>query len=142
MRFNEVYKSDFKLELEELRPEFAKAAQKSYNCWHQDEEGMDVELGSGGICQDIASNICGVLVKWRIDCFEQHAETDEQHVWAVAYDEMKEEAYEIDIHPSAYETGGGYDWKKIPDVVFDGDDIFIGRYDYKKVQYLKDTWSI
>jgi hypothetical protein len=55
---------------------------------------------------------------------------------------MKEEAYEIDIHPSTYETGGGYDWKKIPDVVFDGDDIFIGRYDYKNVRYLKDTWSI
>lgn len=31
----------------------------------------------------------------------------------------------MDIPPRVYETGGGYSWKKIPDVVFKSDDIVI-----------------
>jgi len=33
----------------------------------------------------------------------------------------------VDIPPYTYETGGGYNWKKIPDVTFDASDIVFYR---------------
>jgi hypothetical protein len=33
--------------------------------------------------------------------------------------------YSVDISPYAYERGGGYTWKKIPDVKFTPDDVEI-----------------
>ena len=50
-----------------------------------------------------------------------------QHVWAIAYNDQ--EAYEVDISPNVYETGGGYNWKKIPGVVFNQSHIFISKVD-------------
>jgi hypothetical protein len=109
--------------LENMRGQFAAAAQKVYNEWEQDDEGMDIELGSGGICQDIASAFCDILSSANIECTTFDAQVGDQHVWAVAYD--GEEAFSVDIPPSFYETGGGYNWQKIPDVVFDESFIYI-----------------
>lgn len=35
--------------LEVLRPALARAAQSVVDCWEQDEEGYDEELGGGGV---------------------------------------------------------------------------------------------
>lgn len=109
--------------LEQLLPQFVAAAQSEYNQWDQDEEGMDEELGGGGICQEIASAFCDILYSANISCSIFDSQIGDQHVWAVAYDE--EEAYSVDISPYAYETGGGYTWRKIPNVIFSSDDISI-----------------
>ncbi len=112
---NSIYASssqDIKL----LLPEIAAAAQSVYDVWEQDEEGMDVELGAGGICQDIAEAICGVLNEKGIDCATVSQQVGEQHVYTIA--QLSDGVFAIDIPPSVYERGGGYTWKKIKDVVF------------------------
>ena len=45
----------------DLKPLFVQAAQKEYDDWAQDEDGMDEVLGTGGICQDIAEKIASIL---------------------------------------------------------------------------------
>lgn len=47
----------------------------------------------------------------------------EVHVYVVA--QTKEGVFLIDIPPHLYETGGGYNWKKIPEIIFDEDYIVI-----------------
>jgi hypothetical protein len=63
------------------------------------------------------------------------------HVSVVAWDEATEEPqedddpdeprwidlYHVDIYPYFYETGGGYNWQKIPDVQFDASFVSISR---------------
>ena len=110
-----------------LLPQLAQAAQKAYDPWDQDEEGEDVELGSGGICQDIAGEMADVLSGAGIDATTISAQVGEQHVWVVA--KFKEGVVEVDIPPGVYETGGGYTWRKIPDVVFTPRDIHYGIID-------------
>lgn len=51
----------------------------------------------------------------------------EVHVYVVAA--FAEGVYEIDIHHSVYETGGGYTWTKMPGVVFEPNDVTISRLD-------------
>jgi hypothetical protein len=51
----------------------------------------------------------------------------DQHVWLIVYD--KKRAYEVDIPPSVYESGGGYTWKKQEGVKFSEDDISITPFD-------------
>jgi hypothetical protein len=111
--------------LEQLAPTMAQAAQQVYNSWTQDEEGLDEELGHGGICQDIAEAMSSVLSANGYDAATVSAQIGEQHVWVIA--QTSDGVYEVDIPPSLYETGGGYTWKKIPDVVFDESYIHIGR---------------
>lgn len=108
-------------ELKSLRQEFAAAAQRVYDGWEQDEAGEDPELGHGGICQDIADAIAGVLSDHGIECCTVSAECGEQHVWAVAL--VDGNAWSVDISPYAYERGGGYSWRKIPGVQFSPEDI-------------------
>jgi hypothetical protein len=99
--------------------------QDVYSNWKQDENGIDVMLGSGGICQDIAEKICSVLIENDIECTTVSQEIDEQHVYTVA--KMDDGVYIIDVSPYTYETGGGYNWKKIPNVIFEESDIIIKR---------------
>ena len=111
-----------------LLPRLAQAAQQAYDQWDQDEEGEDVELGFGGICQDIAEEMAGVLSGAGIEAITiDSGGVGEQHVWVIA--KFREGVAEIDIPPGAYETGGGYHWKKIPDVVFTHKDIHYGIMD-------------
>ena len=116
--------------LKKLIPAFVLAAQKELDAWEQDENGEDAMLGVGGICQDIADAMCDVCSKNRIDCMTFSAEMGEQHVWAIAYDEESEEAYEVDISPYTYETGGGYTWRKISGVEIEDSDIILGSVNW------------
>lgn len=120
---NGIYYPDNELKsvdiLKTLMPSIVAAAQKEYDSWELDENGYDAEVGEGGICHLIADEICSVLGNNGIDCSTVSAQIGEQHVWVVA--KFEEGVYNIDIHPSYYETGGGYNWEKIPDVVFSED---------------------
>ena len=100
-----------------LKEALAKAAQKVYDEWQQDEDGQCDYLGAGGICQDIAEAMCSILTDNNIECASVSQVTDEQHVYVVA--KINDGVYNVDIPPHLYETGGGYCWKKIPHVEFD-----------------------
>lgn len=111
-----------------LRSRMAQAAQKVYDEWDQsDKEHGDPELGFGGICQDIAEEIAGVLDKHGIESGTVSQTQGDQHVYTIA--RVEEGVFEIDIHPSTYERGGGYYWTKIPDVKFSADDIAVSLID-------------
>lgn len=88
-------------------------AQQDYDNW--DESDRDTYAG-GGICHIIADSICDVLSSAGIDC-SPVSSCHEQHVYVAA--KFKEGVYSIDIPYHVYETGGGFSWKKLPDVKFD-----------------------
>ena len=122
---------DFFSKVTSLKHEMAKAAQKVYDEWDQDEEGIDPEYGAGGICQDIADAIAGVLIDHDINAITVDSEgMVDQHVWAVAYDPESRLAFNVDIPPSVYEIGSGYVWKKRPNVSIDEGNISIDDVDY------------
>jgi len=120
--FSHLKDEDF---LMTLVPRFAAAAQKVYDEWDQDEEGMDEVLGTGGICQDIAAAICDVMNDHGIDCSTVSQAVGEQHVYCIC--KLQEGVYEVDIPPYSYESGGGYTWKKLPNIKFDDSYITIHR---------------
>jgi len=108
-----------------LKPKLALAAQKVYDEWEQDENGYCDMLGEGGICQDIANAMANVLMDNGIECSTVSQQSGEQHVYVVA--KTEDGVYNVDISPYLYETGGGYCWKKIPDVEFDKTYVVIDR---------------
>lgn len=111
-----------KADIIRLRPELAKAAQKVYDEW---DEGKEEDLAGGGICQDIADAVVTVLDRHGIESSSVSASVGDQHVYAVA--KVQEGVFEVDIAPNTYEQGSGYNWKKIPGVVFDANDILISK---------------
>lgn len=113
------------IKLDSLKSELASAAQKVYDDWGQNEEGYCDWLGYGGICQDIAEAMAEVLNKHNIECTTVSQQVGEQHVYVVAKTENG--VFEVDIPPYLYETGGGYCWKKISNVVFDSRYVTINR---------------
>lgn len=97
-------------------PDLASVAQDVYDQWEQ-VDGFDAELGSGGICQDVAAAMAGRLGEAGFeDVLVVSAAVGENHVFVMAL--LGEGVYQIDISPYHYETGGGYVWKKRPDVEF------------------------
>lgn len=110
-----------------VKKELASAAQKEYDAWEQDENGYNEELGTGGICHLIADELINVLNKHGIWDVTTVSSSYEQHVYLVG--KFKEGVYLIDIHWSVYEQGGGFSWKKLPDIVFDESDITIRGLD-------------
>ncbi len=99
-------------DIERLTPVFAEKAQKIYDEW--DEEDIDTYAG-GGICHLIADEMTEVM--WNNGIENQTYSSDsEQHVYCIAL--VKEGVYAVDIHYSLYERGGGYSWKKLPEVEF------------------------
>lgn len=123
--------------LMDLRPYMAQAAQHVYNQWEQDNEGHDEEYGYGGICQEIAAAIVDVIQE-RFKHNQDYevgtvsATCGEQHVWTMIA--VGNEGFEIDVDYRTYETGGGYNWQKIPDVVFDPEDITITPVNHQDVR--------
>ena len=93
------------------------AAQKEYDTWDENED----EYGGGGICHLLADRISDVLNEIGIESASVSQQCGEVHVYILA--QVSEGVISIDINPYRYETGGGYDWKKIPDVKFDTGDI-------------------
>lgn len=105
--------------------ELVTAAQRVYDAWYQNDEGWDEMYAGGGICHDIASAIQDVLSSHNINCTTFSQSIGEVHVFAIA--QFREGIYQVDIPPYVYETGGGYNWKKIKDVIFDTSDLLVSR---------------
>lgn len=100
-------------EISALRHHLAQAAQHVYDQWEQ-IDGMDEVNGSGGICDEVAQAMAGVIVG-SIQCeVTEGGQDGDDHASLIVY--RGNEAYEVDIPANVYETGGGYNWQKIPDV--------------------------
>lgn len=122
------YSTPFFLALMNARQQFATAAQNIYNAWDQSHPDGDPELGFGGICQDVAEAIADVVGSLGFNAGTMSAQCGEQHVWCIAYKQNPDgtyEGYHVDIEPYVYETGGDYNWKKIPEVTFDANHVSI-----------------
>lgn len=110
-----------------LVPQLIAAAQQEYDVWDQSGEDGDPELGFGGICQNIAEAMSGILSEHGIDSTTvDNGGMGDQHVWTVF--RVVEGIYEIDIPPHIYERGSGYVWKKIPGVTFSTDHLHISKF--------------
>jgi len=115
--------ANLQTKLIQLKPQMANAAQKVYDEWEQDEEGIDEVFGAGGPCDQIADAIAGVIVD-NIDVnITEGGHEGDDHAWTIAY--TNTEAYGIDIPPETYEEGGGYRWTKLKDVKFTPEDVEI-----------------
>lgn len=102
-------------------PRILAAAQREYDTW--DESQVDTYAG-GGICHLIAEAICDVLSDLQIECTPVSC-SHEQHVYVAA--KFEEGVYTIDIPYYIYETGGGFSWKKLPDIKFQPEDVVFYR---------------
>lgn len=118
--------------LEALRPELVKAAQQVYDAWQQDEDGMDEVFGTGGICDEIAQEMSGVLSHAGIDVVEGGQDGDD-HAWLFVCDAA--EAFEVDLPYCLYEHGAGYCWTKINGVVFTPEDVMLTKVDRADVLF-------
>ena len=103
-------------------PKLLKAAQKQYDEWDQDEDGYDHEVGSGGIYHLIVDAMLDVL-----NDFDATSLSLDSEVHVIGIVKLEEGVFELDVPYSLYEKGGGYTWKKIPNVVFEPSDIVISR---------------
>jgi len=122
-----------------LRPDMVQVAQAVYDAWEQDDKGMDVELGSGGICQDIADGISEILNSNRIDAASVDQLIGETHVYVVA--KCKEGVFRVDIDPNFYESGNVNKWTKTLNVTFVPNMVYIGKIDNdpnKFEEYIED----
>lgn len=106
-------------DVKRMLPQIAAIAQKEYDSW--DEEDRDTYAG-GGICHLIADGIVSFFWDQKPEIpASTVSSSHEQHVYAVI--QVQEGVYSVDIHHSTYETGGGFSWKKIPNVEFEPNDI-------------------
>jgi len=103
-------------ELEILKPQMVRAAQEIYNLWEQDDDGFDEEYGSGGICDQISQEISNVIANSIDADIIPGGQDGDDHAWIFA--KRGNEAFSIDIPPGYYESGSGYSWVKIPNVIF------------------------
>src|ERR1035441_8793050 len=110
---------------DEVKRELAAAAQKVYDDWKQDEEGEDSNYGFGGICDDIATEMCDILSGHGI--YDVQTQYNEPHTYVIG--NFREGIFTIDIPYSVYERGNFYTWKKIKDVIFDPSHIDIYKLD-------------
>ncbi len=115
--------SEFLYELSLERPKMVQAAQEIYNAW--DEEDF-ITGGGSGICDEISEAIGGVI-SLNIENAEvrEGGHDGDDHAWLIA--SRGNESYGIDIPYSIYEQGGGYNWTKIPGVIFSLDHIEIWK---------------
>jgi hypothetical protein len=109
-----------------MRAQLAKAAQRIYDDWQLDTEGYDWQVGAGGICHLIADAMTDVLGKHNVWSQSQSC-SHEVHVNVIA--QFREGIYIVDINPYDYETGGGYTWKKRPDIEFTPDFVTASKID-------------
>jgi len=112
--------------IQALRPQLAAAAQSVYDEWEQDADGLDFELGSGGICDRISEAMASVIVGSipDVQIADGGAEGDD-HAWLIVHDGRQ--GYHVDIPAHIYEHGGGYSWTKRPDVKFSPNDVEISQ---------------
>lgn len=106
-----------------LRPKIAAAAQKIYDDWDQNDDGEDEMCGTGGVCDEIASAIHGIIGDIDGTEVEEGGHDGDDHAWLII--KKDRERYAVDIPPDVYERGGGYSWQKIPGVRFRPEHIAI-----------------
>jgi hypothetical protein len=104
-----------------LLPMILPKVQTAYDDW--DEIDVDTYAG-GGICHILADAICDVLGNNGIECTPVSS-SHEQHVYVAG--KFSEGIYIIDIPYHIYETGGGFSWKKIPNITFETGDVTFYR---------------
>jgi hypothetical protein len=123
--------------LEDLRADFAVAAQRAYDAWDvsSDPEDGDWQVGFGGICHLVADELASVAMRVGFEATTVSAQVGDQHVWAVV--QTPDGVYEVDIPPHVYETGSGYQWKKIPGIRFGADHVVINRLDPDPTAFAK-----
>jgi len=111
-------------ELNRLKSNMVREAQKILDDWEQDAEDYSEDYGFGGPCDEIAAAIGGV-VAGRISGVNigDGGQEGSEHAFIIAY--RGDEYYAVDIPPSVYETGGGYSWKKIEGVRLSPGDVEI-----------------
>lgn len=111
-------------ELNQLKSKIAECGQIQYDQWSQDEQGYDHEVGVGGICHLIVDEIIKLLDKHQ---FESLSYSLDSEVHVVTVVQLKEGVFILDIPYQYYEKGGGYQWKKIPNVIFDETFVTISK---------------
>jgi GNAT superfamily N-acetyltransferase len=140
--------------LKSLKPQFAAAAQKVYDEWDaSDETYGDAEVGFGGICHLIVDEWVDLVAERGYNA-TSFSHSEQVHVsmtvWANPpergedededdYASEQVEVFDVDLNPYNYETGGGYSWKKIPDVTIDPGDIsiygqFVSKEDLQAIE--------
>jgi hypothetical protein len=103
-------------------PEIVKAAQQRYDDWRQDDSGWDEDLGTGGICDQIAEDISGILADELFDVCGGGQEGDDH---SFVFAGMAGHAFSVDIPCHVYELGSGYTWRKLPGVEFADEHVVI-----------------
>jgi hypothetical protein len=100
-----------------LQPQMAAIAQKIYDEWDGE---------SGGICDEIANEISGIIAS-NIENVEldEYGHEGDDHTAVIV--KRGDKTYLVDIPYYVYEKGGGYSWKKIPNVKFAPEDVQITR---------------
>lgn len=137
-------------QLKELKPLLAAKAQEIYDEW--DEDNID-EYAGGGICHYIADGFVEILNEKFPNLISfTISDSFEVHVYAaiadISEDKLENEdseidgtyVYNVDIHHSVYETGGGYSWKKIPNVEFLPEDVSIYK-NWADLENIRTMWS-
>ena len=100
------------------------AAQEVLDGWEQDEEGFDEDFGTGGACDRIADALSNVIAGRLPDvALTEGGHDGDDHAYVIAYTDT--EACSVDIPPYAYETGGGYNWRKRAGVVLEPSDVVV-----------------
>lgn len=138
----------FKKDIESLITLYVDKAQEIYDDW---DENLD-EYAGGGICHLIADGIAEIINKnFPQYLASTYTRSDMQHVQNIIYN-MSEEEFsnadddqdieyiDLNIDPYLYESGGGFSWKKIPNVEFDGSFIYISSVDKIKKEYLGEEF--
>jgi hypothetical protein len=116
--------SRFHQDLQALKSKLAEAAQKVYDEWEQDAEGVDEEVGIGGICDLICTSVGSVISEEIADvAILPGGQEGDDHAYVVA--QKNGEAFGVDIPAGVYESGGGYNWRKKPGVKFRSDYVVI-----------------
>lgn len=122
-------KSELVTRLEQLKPQFAAAAQEVYEEWGraEGEDYFEDAYAGGGICHIIAEEICKILDKAGGFEYLEHTYDHVQHVVVIAKLEGDEDEYietvTIDIPYWVYEEGGGFSWTRIPDIEIEAGDV-------------------
>jgi len=110
-------------QLKQKAPELVKAAQKVYDDWDQsDPDEGDWQVGHGGICHLIVDAMLDVL-----NDFDATSLSLDTEVHVIMVVKLKEGVFSVDLPHSIYEKGGGYNWTKLPDVVFESSDLAIDK---------------
>jgi len=119
----------------------AECAQKVYDSWEQDADGVDIEFGTGGICDYIAEDTVGKLFQEDGEnCFLFRTE-DPNHCSVVV--EYAGKYYHMDIPYTAYEIyEGPYSFTKIEGVSFSAADVQVWEADADQIEQILEELCV